>query len=857
MNPNSDLHEKWLYTRWPWLLSGFGSLVALVALLRIPGEGLSPQRLMLVGVLVLGGLVGFSGAFFNGSKYFVWANWLWSRRWLDGLIVLAVALGWLGLFLPDYWFGTGMAYAQRLRPLVLWLGWAGLLAAIIRFRLQQALGSVWAALRAEPPHFWRGVGVSLAVFALIAALGLSIGLGVKPDDRFWNEAGAPVLGVQVLIGLIFAWGVGRLARRRSAWSGWAIGLALWLMAVVVWNAQPMLSSYFAPGPYPPSNRFYPYSDAAVYDVGAQYVLLGRGILNNQYMDKPFYVAMLAGFRAVAGQRYDAVIGVQTLLLALLPVALFAIGKSLRGPELGTLLGVLVIFKERNAIAATLDIQVSHSKLMMAEMPVALALAGLTWAGVCWLRQPQHGKRWAIVCAALAGAAVLIRPNAILAVAALVGLWLVARWRSDGWRRSLVQLSLFAGVFAICFFPWMMNIPTGMNQPYLVLKLRQIIETRYQPSTSGNGHNNNLVVAPLKKHFDESRQGLLRNNQTNFVFVENQQGLAWALVNHWLHNEWLTVLSLPNTLALQDLSHTLQAPYWQDVRSWDGKLGLEQTLLTWFNLGLLALGVGEAWRRWHWAGVLPLTMQVGYFAANGLARNSGARYLVPVDWVTLIYYGLGLVMLLGWLAAHWRIESDSVVTDGPVVFAKGRLIFAAALMLICASLPLWDDLVPDRYASSVDRQALWQKLQQNGLLIAAGLNTDEGRSYFFDEALVLEGRALYPRFYYHDQGEPVSKSSGTSPLGMFYPRPYPRLTWILLSNDFYRFVLLPMSVPPSDELPDASDVIVLACPGEKWFAVDAQAVFVLGPTPQVLLRSPQAALHCPLPEPVCDLNRNCR
>jgi len=855
MNRNDKMTKQWWQVRLPWLLSGLGGGLALVALMRIPGEGISVQRLALAGTLLLGGVACFSGVFVRWEKH-AWATWLWKQRWLNGVILLALALGWLALFLPEYWFGVGMAYAQRLRPLVLWVGWVGVLAALIRFDVWQAGRSALAALRAEPLQFWWLVAGIVGVFVLVVGLGRITGLGVKADDRFWNEAGAPVLGVQVLIGLVAAWGMARWGGR-TRWWAWAAGLALWLAAVVIWSAQPMLPSYFAPGPYPPSNQFYPYSDAALYDVGAQYVLLGRGILNHQYMDKPLYVAMLSMFHAFAGQRYQAVIFVQILLLAFLPVVLFVLGKSLRGVGLGAFLGVLMIFKERNAIAATLDIQVSHSKLMMAELPVALALAGLALTGFFWLRQPQHGKRWAVLAGALAGAAVLIRPNAFLAVVALVVLWLLARWRPDGWRRSLVALGLFAVVFGVCFLPWMMNTPAGMEQPYLVLKIRQIIETRYQAPTSGNGHNN-LVVAPLKEHINEAGIGGVFYNQAMLqqMLEDGQKSLVWALVNHWLHNQWLTVLSLPNTFALKDLSHTLQAPYWQDVRSWDGTLDWEQTLLTWGNLVLVALGIGDAWRRWRWAGVLPLAMQLGYFLANGLARNSGARYLVAVDWVTLIYYGWGLLMLLGWLGAHWRNGSE-VDSVAPSAFPKGGLAFAAVLMLSCVSLPLLDELVPDRYGQQLDRQAVWEQLQKAGLLAEAGLDTNEGRAYFFDEALVLEGRALYPRFYYHDQGEPTSKSSGTSPLAMLYQRPYPRLTWILLSNDFYRFVLLPMNAPPSNQLPDAPDVIVLACPGEQWFAVDAQAVFILGQEPQVLLRSPQAGLRCPLPEPVCDLNHTCR
>lgn len=836
MSQNSEQMSQKVRQRIVWILSGLGGLAALAMLAGIPGEGLSLPRLVLMAVLLLGSVISFLGALQLWQKQplvLAWEKKLWGAWWLPIGLWVGLGVGWLGMFLPDYWLGRWAAYGERLRPLALWLGWVSLLAVFNRFNLAKSLALAWQAMRAEPRRFWLSILVTMLILVFVASVGIVTGLGVEADDRFWNEAGVPVLGVQVLACWLAAWVTWKIFLRwgiggRGRWLTILVGGGLWLAAVVAWWLAPMLPSYFAPGPYPPSNEFYPYSDAAVYDVGAQYVLLGQGILNGNYMDKPLYVALLAGFHALAGQAYDKVIFVQILVLALWPLAIFALGKKLHGPGLGVFLGLLVVFRERNAMAVVLDIQVSHAKLMMAEVPVAWVLTALAWAGVCWLQNAQHGRRWAILAGAIAGAAVLIRPNALLAVAVLGGIWLLARM-GIGWRQKLVQFGLFGMTFAVCFLPWMMNVPRGMTKPYLVLKAEQIIETRYQTPTDGNGHD-------------------------NLVLNKGNDSLGMKLLSHWLHNEWLTVLSLPNTLALKDLSHTVQAPYWQDVRSWDGRLGVEQGVLTWFNLGLIAIGIGEAWKRWRWAGLVPLGMQVGYFVANGLARNSGARYLVAVDWVTLVYYALGLLVIGGWLMAQWK--PDLAGEDKSVdVVSKGWLILACVVMALCASLPVWDDWLPNRYADQLDRTALWQRLQADGLLAEVGMDSQEGRTYF-EQALVVQGRAIYPRFYYHDQGEPRSPSSGTSPLTMFYSRPYPRLTWILLSNDFYRFVMLPMAGPTA-RLPDAVDMVVVGCPGPNWFSVDAMMIFILEPEPQVLLRSPQVDWGCPVPEPVCNQNRNCR
>ena len=42
--------------------------------------------------------------------------------------------------------------------------------------------------------------------------------------------------------------------------------------------------------------------------------------------------------------------------------------------------------------------------------------------------------------------------------------------------------------------------------------------------------------------------------------------------------------------------------------------------------------------------------------NALVRNSGGRYILPIDWVGIFYYSIGLGQLTLWVVAYFR-ESE--------------------------------------------------------------------------------------------------------------------------------------------------------------------------------------------------------
>jgi hypothetical protein len=126
------------------------------------------------------------------------------------------------------------------------------------------------------------------------------------------------------------------------------------------------------------------------------VTFGRGLANGGYIDKPLYSLFLGFLHLLVGQSYNAVIAVQIAVLAALPVGIYFLVKNMSSLPAGLFAGLLAIFQQRNAIAATREIQVSHSKLLMTEYPTACILVLATLAAFLWLKSPLPRRSKAVI-----------------------------------------------------------------------------------------------------------------------------------------------------------------------------------------------------------------------------------------------------------------------------------------------------------------------------------------------------------------------------------------------------------------------------------------------------------------------------
>ena len=836
-----------------------GALVVAAAA-AIPAEaenaflfGFSVQRLALMALIAVPSVAALAVALYGllrppRAEWFY--NWALSDKgscFLGRAGCLAALLFGTAALMTSAWFGRLGAYYVRLRPLLAWVALLGLDAWALSLapgwqarkrRFRQALQTHKGVLVSGAI----GIGVFLIAWLLIALTGL----GVTPDSMFWNEAGVPILGIQVLACLVAVYAAGRLLSRPASWRvDLLLVVGVWLLAFLLWRATPAQHSYFAPDPLPPNNVVYPYSDAAVYDISAQYVLMGRGIGTVFFQDKPLYVLFLAVVRAIAGQSYDAAIGLQIAFLAFLPVGMYFLGKAMANRPAGLLLALLAVFQQRNSLAATPLIQVSNAKLFLTEYPLAMVLVFASLAAFIWLRSPLNRPYRIVLSAGLFGLAVLIRPNAFLTVF-FFGLFLILVFWGK-WKHFLTNTVIFGVAFLLVVLPWSTYIQPGSDEPYLLAKLRGIWNTRYTPSPQSQIEVPSVAGGSIKlASLASATPVVVKDGQ-----AEGMSSPLQFIPAHFVHNEIMALLALPDTFSLKTVYETVQAPQWSAISSWYGDLPAGSVLLLVVNLALIAVGIGYSWQRWRFAGLVPAVVQVSYYLANGISRNSGARYLVPADWVLLLYYGLGLLLVVTWLAAllapaNWLAEPLSVNQTeassksspiGRSWWKAGGL--AAVFLAIGLLLSMIGKMIPD-YPLPQGNTAALETLAKNGMLQM----DDQQMSAFLanDTAIARIGRGLYPRFYWKDAGEPGPE---TFPLTA---RNYGRLTLSLLSADGWYTAVLPYYNYATAPIPDAADVAVVGCKTGDGTTIDAFLVAILSDPPQVYQRYPDAPIACPAPAP---------
>ncbi|MDR3574616.1 MAG: glycosyltransferase family 39 protein [Anaerolineaceae bacterium] len=801
-------------------------------------------------------------------------------------------IGWIICLTPPYRFAELATYYLRLQPVFIWitLFCAQIVLLLLFYRygihsdpLRNELKASRAVLLAGSIPLAGGLLIWLAVAVL--------GFGIVSDSIFWNETGVPILAIQVLL----AWGVGAAviltgiriksgqqgqnkASFMGRWGGktdWLVFILIWVLAAVLWIREPMPSSYFSPAPSPPTYERYPYSDAWVYDLTAQDALIGQLYNNHQYVDKPLYTAFLTLLHTIAGNNFDLTIDLQVIVLALFPAILYLIGKAIYNRAIAIVVALLAIFQEVNSIAATRMLQVSDSRLFLTEVPTALLLALFVLWMVGWFTQPARRGRYLILAGGTLGLATLLRHNVLLLIPLAILILLANQQLLLKLRfQSILLFSLF---FLLSITPWVWRSTVVQHNPiYFSSAISQVVwKNRVEPllelaypkvkktpkpapaqSTPNPAATAKPTVVsglkptpPAKKPADAA---LNPSKETSDIVVK-QLGLVGRYVTaHYLHNLITSVLILPGALQNDDLPHLIQpaGSYW-DI-NWKGSLTAGGALLLFINLVLIGLGAGLAWSKKKLAGWIPLIIFLVYNLATAIARTSGGRYIVPVEWVIYFYYAAGLIQVTVWLASLFKwdqnlqLRSDvetklaSDIDQGPKRLPVWQTaLVVLALLSVAISVPLLERLFPVRYPDG-SQAALESKMQQEGIygkIKASGLDVS---GLVTSSAKTLSiGRALYPT-YYHG-----TMTADTAPAGSKDPPNISRLEFSQIGPRGNITVVLPVTNPQSvSGFKNNSDVLVVGCRNDKYHDIEAAAVVVLGTSDTVYLRSPAQPLVCP-------------
>ncbi|MEW5872406.1 MAG: glycosyltransferase family 39 protein [Chloroflexota bacterium] len=758
------------------------------------------------------------------------------NRLLGALAIFSLTL-WIGvwiskLFPANHLFRiTLQGYYLRSGSLLFWLS----------FELLILLAGIKVFSSDFQPGDWRQskrawvAGIALFIACLLVAfLSARTGIGVTPDIAGWGGPAVPILVDQFLFAALVGIAasipltilVKRLHKPQSGfWLDLIIFVILWAAAFFIWSGQPVPRSYFITTGAPLNNRLYPHSDAMLYALISQSVQLGYGFLGGEVVPRPLYILLLAIFHAIAGQKYQDVILVQTLVLALFPAALYLLGKALHSRPLGILIAVLAIIREINAFAAT-SLEVSHSKLMMADLPTALAVVLFTWSVVHWLKKPSASWIDPLLAGGLLGITALLRTQALILLPVT---WLFLAWiyRRQWKRFGIASATLLLG-FLLVVSPWIYRnrVNTGVitfdhpKQAGMVTQRYRVEMEDYFPRLPGES--------------DKAYKTRLESTLGSFILA-HPTAVTRFITAHFINSEVASLNTLPQCFGYRPFQDTLQ-----DCRSfWHPITGntLVGSLALVADLALVIVGLVACWKNWKLVGLIPAVYHLVYNLSNALARNSARRYILPVDWVLYFYFSVGIIELLFWLARPLH-SGQSPFSEISQAFRQGSpgphnarprlrtgILFTGLFFLIGLSLPLSEIIVPPRYPA-YSQPELVQNILAMPLVQDLPLEPQALRAFTRgDSAIVIQGRAFYPH---------LSSSSQA-------------LNFTVIGPGGARDVSL--AIDAATNLPNVLDVIVLGCsaadPDGREY-IDALLVIVGDPPKNVLLRSQTDSLTCPLP-----------
>lgn len=769
--------------------------LAVLGWLIVAEHGFSSSRLIVLGIALA--LAIFSAALAFFSRRAVFTLRLGQRESLllvsVGMILLAPAAI---LMLRALGETSGFLYttsAERLTPLACWL-------TVSAFELATML--VWQN-RAEMAESLQPAGKMLrvALICLLVTTLLAFFVSLLPaarKDGSWGGPATPLLEWQILLALLAALLALLSPNLSIRWRGVSlpieplIPILIYLFTCLLWLSQPIIPGFFATPPRAPNFEIYPFSDALIYAQYAQSALTGHGFLWPDVPARPLYIAFLTWLHALAGQDYTHVIVLQTLVLAAFPAVLYLVGKELGGRPLGLGLAILAALRDLTAnIAAPFALNYTYSKLFFSEIPAALLISIFTLLSIRWMRAAHRTPHSALFLGCLLGLAALVRLQSVVLLLAVlpIGFFVIKNRRSWAFGSALIVLGM-----ALTIAPWLVRnaVATGG------LVLDNPISQTMTLARRWSGDNGNDLIPQLPN--EGMAQYSSRMSALAFESLRQRPAqIISAAIGHFVNSETDNLLLFPARDRINNPAELL----WPQHAFWQGNTPQPFVIV---YLCLFCLGLAAAWHKNRLVGLLPLVISLIYNAWTALFLSSGDRFLVPVDWAVYFYLFFGLLTLVSlifagrehvsaWMAVRYNGEPADGWA-GPVS-VRGLLLTATFILLLGASLPLTEFSFPKIAPLKA---------------VAPGPG-----------ALVFSGRAVYPRFYKANQGEP-----GTAKLG-YGKSDQARLVFYLVGQA-NGLVIFPIKTSPGF-FPNAANVTIYGMQQDGFMQAERITVEQNGKTAQ--------------------------
>ena len=712
-----------------------------------------------------------------------------TRFWLLLLLQLGI-LGAVMLLRTAYllFHTTGIFYwkvfYQRGLPLV--IGGAVLcllISLLILFRSPDPLRKTFHEDRGK----WLITGILLAIGIAAGIFISKTRMGLEKENAFWGEPTVPLLEWHILLAfaLCLVWfcishfserEIPEIIKR-------LLPLLIWLCAVTVWTAIPNQNGFFSPAGRAPNYETYPFSDGSFYGHYARAAAAGMGLKGNDIPPRPLYIAFLTGLHLLSDNQYDRIIFFQTLALGLLPVFVYLCGRDLHSVEAGLGAALLVILRETHAIlSAPFGHNVATTKYFFADLPAALVCAAFIWLLIRWQKQsktPGQAARTALAAGCALGAMALIRTQS-LCLLLLLPFPLIPALRHAP-KQALRQLLLFSLALLFCIAPWLLRSfrITG-----------QFVFDHPMTQTAEMARSYNFEKADLSQMPDEN-DGAYTQRMTVFIaemMRKHFPEIAHFVSVHFLNSEISGFRLFPLRDHLDDPRELLRSeePFWELLDSGD----LTSYNLVFLGLGFFvwALGIAAAHQRSPHAGFIPLAAILLFNFSTAVGRYSAGRYLIPADWIMMLYFAAGLADLISILYRTCGGQISQAADPVRTRPAYGQTILC--MLLIAAAIPVCDRLIPQSF------------VPEDPAAVEAQVGTLQTECPAEDR-LYLHAIAIYPRWYAAGEGEPESAKQG------YGVTDHGRLVFLTLAPGNFGTIELPLDEPPVF-FPDGSEVRFNAC-----------------------------------------------
>ena len=812
------------------LASFIDGVITLVWLSSIPASGgiFSPVRLTsLLGILLiaLGGLAVFIRVK-SENRFVQKTEWLADSKsgllvsWL--LVITSLSL-WVTILYKS-WLITIVdeAVYTRLLPiavlgvlLCLQLGLLFLMPNVSKDTWIDLIGPIWKTTLML-------LGCFLAVWVLMSAT--HIGFVFDNVGLSWGPPGTPLsfsqinLVFAVSISLVFAYNIiiSRISLKKIPVRDIVIFAGLWGLAVILWWNVPASETHFNPPPMAPNYETYPSSDAWIFDRSAYHLLFGTGF-SNQLVRRPLYVGMLALFHKLGGFGYEDTIFLQILILAFIPSLTYLLTSKLSNRLAGLIAGGLILLREKNAIELSDKIVTSNAKLMMSDMVAMLGVIAFMYVMVKVLSSKECSIWLLGIAGACLGLTALVRAQVLILLPLLL-LFIIINRRPLKFGLKDATLVMLGCILVISPWAWRNFSLTGT----FVLDDRgeEKLLARNYSSSPGN------LPSPLPSETEKEFSTRIKKDILTFM-VEHPSDVAFFVSNHFFRNLATGTVYMASLLSTDSLRVIVDRTLFWD--EWKGMISVESGISIFITLILLALGVTVSQGRKGLAGWFPLATFLFYSAGNALVRTSGWRFSIPVDWVILVYYSIGLA----YLPSRIRLVFDgSVSLPSDFGFASvskksysGVIVFCI-LILIGASVPIAERLVPARDFSNVTDKT------KDRMLLEKSIPRDEIETFLAQEnAFFYSGIALYPRYI-----------GDNSRIYLAYtPKDFTYLHFWLI-NDGDNQIVLPLQNSP-DTFPHTSTVSVIGCKEDHYILAWAVILHTTS-ADKVIMQDAPSPLSCP-------------